>query len=227
MKKLLVSLSLTLLACINLLGFSPQNIKDLQEAIKNEYLKEYPKAAILDIKIVDISKEEVTNLQYKALEIQRQNLQKNNGVVLAVFENDKNVSKRLFVRYEIEALVEIVKAKYNLQKDKILTAEDVILENIKFKTFYSKPLGIEAIGLLSTKRFISSGTILTEKDAAKAPAIKKNSNVYAVMKQDSLEIELEVTALEDGGINDTITVRTKNGKTMRAFVASKNRLEIR
>lgn len=223
MKKILASLFFAVAA----FGFSPQNIKDLQEAIKNEYLKEYPKAAILDIKITDISREDTQNLQYKALEIQKQNLQKNNGVILAIFENDKNISKKLFVRYEIEALVEILKAKYNLQKDKILTAEDVISENTKFKVFYSKPLSIEAIGLLSTKRFIASGTILTEKDAAKAPAIKKNSNVYAIMKQDSLEIELEVTALEDGGINDTITVRTKNGKTMRAFVASKNRLEIR
>ena len=227
MKKSLTSLLLTSLLALGLYGFSPQNIKELQEAIKIEYTKEYPKAAILDVKIQDISNQNTQNLQYKALEMQKQNLQKSSGVVLAVFEDDKNITKRVFVRYEIEALIEILKAKYNLQKDKILSTEDVIFENEKFKTFYSKPLDRESLGLVSAKRFITGGTILTEKDAARTPAVRKNSVIYAIFKQDSLEIELEVTALEDGGINDTISVKTKSGKMMRAFVAAKDRLEIR
>jgi flagella basal body P-ring formation protein FlgA len=38
---------------------------------------------------------------------------------------------------------------------------------------------------------------------------------------------MEVRALEDGDINDTINVRAKNGKNLKAFVASKERVEIR
>jgi flagella basal body P-ring formation protein FlgA len=227
LKKSLISFFIASLYTFSLYGFSPQNIKEMREAIKIEYLKEYPKAAILDVKIQDISNQNAQNLQYKALEMQRQNLQKNSGVVLAVFEDDKNITKKLFVRYDIEALIEVLKAKYNLQKDKILSLEDVEFENVKFKNFYSKPLDKESIGAVATKRFIASGTILTEKDAAKAPAVRKNSVIYAILKQDSLEIELEVTALEDGSVNDTISVRTKSGKTMRAFVVAKDRLEIR
>ncbi len=47
------------------------------------------------------------------------------------------------------------------------------------------------------------------------------------MTQDTLEIELEVTALEDGNADETINVKTKNGKMMRAFITKDGRAEIK
>ncbi len=209
------------------MGFTPQNDKKLEEAIKVEYQKEYPSIIISSVKIEDMTKEDGAALEYVGLEMQKQNLQRDSGVVLAVFKTDKNSSKRVFVRYKIEALVGIVKAKYNLQKDKIITSEDIILDNIKFKIFYSKPLSEGSIQGLATKRFISAGTILTEKDAANPPAIKKNSTHSALMRQEGLEIELEVIALQDGNNGETISVKAKNGTTMKAFITQNNRLEIK
>ena len=227
MRQLLISLLINGAIAASLFAFSDKAEADLKSAIKNEYIKEYPQIAVVSIKVQEGSKENISGYRYSAIEMQRQNLTKNNGVVLAIFVNEKNETKRVFVRYEIEALLEVLKAKHNLQKDKILSQEDVNIENIALKNIFFKPLTKDELGSVSTKRFISGGTVITQKDASKPPAVRKNSIVYAVIRQDAVEIEMEVTALEDGDIGDTINVRAKNGKNMKALVASKERVEIR
>ncbi len=227
MRQLLISLLINGAIAASLFAFSDKAEADLKSAIKNEYIKEYPQIAVVSIKVQEGSKESISGYRYSAIEMQRQNLTKNNGVVLAIFVNEKNETKRVFVRYEIEALLEVLKAKHNLQKDKILSQEDVNIENIALKNIFFKPLTKDELGSVSTKRFISGGTVITQKDASKPPAVRKNSIVYAVIRQDAIEIEMEVTALEDGDIGDTINVRAKNGKNMKALVASKERVEIR
>lgn len=227
MRQLLISLLINGAIAASLFAFSDKAEADLKSAIKNEYIKEYPQIAVVSIKVQEGSKENISGYRYSAIEMQRQNLTKNNGVVLAIFVNEKNETKRVFVRYEIEALLEVLKAKHNLQKDKILSQEDVNIENIALKNIFFKPLTKDELGSVSTKRFISGGTVITQKDASKPPAVRKNSIVYAVIRQDAIEIEMEVTALEDGDIGDTINVRAKNGKNMKALVASKERVEIR
>lgn len=227
LRQLLICLLINWVVAAALFAFSDKTEAELKSAIKNEYTKEYPQIAIVSIKVQEGSKENVSGYRFSAIEMQRQNLSKNSGVVLAIFVNEKNETKRVFVRYEIEALLEVLKAKHNLQKDKILSQEDVNIENIALKNIFFKPLTKDELGSVSTRRFISVGTVITQKDASKPPAIRKNSLIYAVIRQDSIEIEMEVRALEDGDINDTINVRAKNGKNLKAFVASKERVEIR
>lgn len=216
-----------LILASTLFAFSDKTTKELQEAIKTEYAKEYPSIVITSVNISETIKYDSKNLVFKALELQRQNLQKNSGIVLAVFEDEKNATKKTFVRYEIEALLEVAKAKYNLPKDKILGLDDVVFENIQFNHFYSKPLDKQEILGLATKHFIPTGSLLTQKDAAKPPLVKKGVSATAVLIQDGLEIELEVTALEDGNADETINIKTKNGKMMRAFITKDGRLEIK
>jgi len=226
LRKLLVSSFAVFVFGVSLFGFTPENEKKLEEAIKIEYQKEYPTIVISIVKIEDMVKEERQNLRYVGLEMQRQNLQRDSGVILAVFESDKNSTKRVFVRYKIEALLTVVKAKYNLQKDKIITSEDIMTESIRFNNFYSKPLSESTVQGLATKRFIALGTVLTQKDATKPPVIKKNSLHGALMRQKGLEIELEVAAMQDGNCGETISVKAKNGTIMKAFITTNNRLEI-
>ncbi len=227
MKRLSASLFVLLICSYFALASTKQAETELQEAIKNEYKKEFPTILISDIQLTQTTKEDFGNLKYAAIEMQKQNLQRDNGIVLAVFETDKNSTKRLFVRYKIDALLEIVKAKYNLQKDKIIDENDVSAQNVPFKNFYSKPVPKESLIGLATKRFITTGSIIFEKDVGRPPFLKKNSVAYAAMKMDGLEIDLEVIALEDGDIGETINVKTKNGKTMKAYIHKDGKLEIR
>lgn len=212
---------------LGVFAFSPKTTAELQEAIKIEYSKEYPSITITSVNITETVKEDTKNLTFKALELQRQNLQKNSGAVLVIFEDEKKATKKTFVRYEIEALLEVAKAKYNLPKDKIIGSDDVVFENIQFKNFYSKPLEKQEILGLATKRYIPIGAILSAKDAAKAALVKKGSLIVATMTQDTLEIELEVTALEDGNADETINVKTKNGRMMRAFITKDGWVQIK
>ncbi len=121
------------------MAFSPNTVAELQEAIKTEYSKEYPSLLVTSVNITEAVREDTKNLTFKALELQKQNLQKNSGAVLVIFEDEKKITKKTFVRYEIEALLEVAKAKYNLPKDKIISSDDIIFENVQFKNFYSKP----------------------------------------------------------------------------------------
>ncbi|HDX6315733.1 TPA: flagella basal body P-ring formation protein FlgA [Campylobacter fetus subsp. venerealis] len=51
--------------------------------------------------------------------------------------------------------------------------------------------------------------------------------INAVLKDGALNIEVLVTALEDGNVGDIIQVRNENNQVFKANVISKNRVLIR
>ena len=210
-----------------LFGFSEKTTTELTNAVKTEYLKEYPSIIVSNVIITDMSKEQPDDSRLVGMELQRQSLTKSSSTLIAILENGQKKTKRVFVRYEVEALLPMPKAKYNIQKDKIIAEDDVEYENVKLRYLTAKPLGKEELGNVIAKRFLPAGTYITTREAARESLVRKNSTLTAVMIDGGLEIDIEVTALEDGNENQTINVRTKNGKTVKAVVKSKNRVEIR
>lgn len=226
-KQTLYLLGILLLSKIQLFGFSEKITQELINAVKTEYLKEYPSVIVSNVIVTDMSKEQPDDSRLVGVDLQRQSLTKNASTLIAVLENGQKKTKRVFVRYEVEALLPMPKAKYNIQKDKIIAEDDVEFENVKLRYLTAKPLGKEELGNVIAKRFLPAGTYITTREAARESLVRKNSTLTAVMIDGGLEIDIEVTALEDGNENQTINVRTKNGKTVKAIIKSKNRVEIR
>lgn len=227
MKNLFISALLYSALFVNVFGFSQDTKESIMLDIKNEYKREYPEIKISNIEIENISNDTQNGLRYRFLELQKQNLKKNFGVAAALFFTEKNTTKRVFIRYKIEAQLPIVKAKYNLQKDKIITEEDIVVEEAELKSFYSKPLTPKEVIGLATSRFISAKTTLYQKDAKRPPLIRKNSIAYASINEDGVAIEFEVIALEDGNVGDIINVKTKSGKMMKALIDKDGKMELK
>lgn len=212
---------------LSVFGFSGETELQIKESIKAEYLREYPSISIANVKIEIAAKMDTAGYRYKSIEPLRQNLNKSVGVASVTFESAQKTDKKIFVKYEIDASLEVLKAAYNIQKDKIITSSDTTSENIKFKNFFAKPLSKEQLKNVVAKRFIRAATVLTALDIAGASSVKRGSVMYAVISQDFLDIELEATTLEDGNVGDTINVKTKSGKVMKAYISSPSKLEIR
>jgi len=200
---------------------------EIKAAVENEYKKEYKTILITSSKVEAATRENLSGFRYVALELQRRNLQRDNGIVLVILEDSNKISKRVFVRYKIDALMEIIKAKYNLQKDKIISSDELLTQSAPFKNYYSRPVAKDSIVGMSSKRFIPAGSIIYEKDIQRPPLVKKNSTSYATMDMEGIEIGLEVVSLEDGNSGETINVKSKNGKIMKALVRENGSLLIR
>jgi len=212
---------------VTVFGFSGETELQIKESIKAEYLREYPGISISNVKIEIAAKMDTAEYRYKSIEPLRQNLNKSIGVASVTFESAQKIDKKIFVKYEIDASLEVLKAAYNIQKDKIITSSDTTSETVKFKNFFAKPLSKGQLKNVVAKRFIRAATVLTALDIAGASSVKRGSVMYAVISQDFLDIELEATTLEDGNVGDTINVKTKSGKVMKAYISSPSKLEIR
>ncbi|HDX8141679.1 TPA: flagellar basal body P-ring formation protein FlgA, partial [Campylobacter fetus subsp. venerealis] len=80
---------------------------------------------------------------------------------------------------------------------------------------------------LITRTRIKRGKILTNRQFKTLSDIKKGDLINAVLKDGALNIEVLVTALEDGNVGDIIQVRNENNQVFKANVISKNRVLIR
>lgn len=224
MIRLLASLFLLLLS---LHGDDESFVLQLKQKVQTEYKKEYPSIEISKIEIDSPPIAQKDGYRLLSSTIQKQNLQRNNGVLVCLFAKKSGGEKKFFLKYKLEASLPVAKARYNLQKDKLLTAADVIEESIAFKNLFSKPHNSSSVVGLMAKRYIPSGTVITHNDAKLPPAVRKGDSVEALLRDGSVEVGIEVLALQDGYEGESITVKSKSGKIMKAFVNMGGRLELR
>ena len=87
-----------------LFGFSEKTTTELTNAVKTEYLKEYPSIIVSNVIITDMSKEQPDDSRLVGMELQRQSLTKSSSTLIAILENGQKKTKRVFVRYEVEKI---------------------------------------------------------------------------------------------------------------------------
>jgi len=117
--------------------------------------------------------------------------------------------------FRIDAIIKVFIANRVIKINEFIKP-NVSLKDVKFKTFYSKPLAKIEDNLVASK-IISKNSIINESNTKIKPAILKNEKVTVIFKNNSIEIYTSGIALNDANENEKILVKVNN-KTFEGIV---------
>lgn len=164
---------------------------------------------------------------YKLEDIFLLSMRDENGNMRAKYITPKNISKSMFFKFKIKAKVPALIAIKDLSRGQILTNLDYKIQNIDLKDYNKNILTSNSnIKLISTTN-IKRNTILTNRQFKTLSDVKKGDTLMAVLIDGNLNVQIEVTALDDANIGEIFKVKTENNQIFKATLISKNRAEIR
>ncbi|MCD6433601.1 MAG: flagellar basal body P-ring formation protein FlgA, partial [Sulfurimonas sp.] len=135
--------------------------------------------------------------------------------------------KKIFFDYHIDAVVTIFIARKNIKKDVELSSVNTRKETISLDKFRAMPLQDIQRGTVQTKHHIKKDSVITLRDMEALSIVKRDSRVSVSLTSNSISISFVAKALQDGKLNDIITIQKSNKKRLKARVVGKNRVEIR
>ena len=142
--------------------------------------------------------------------------------------NIKTINKRkIFFDYIIFAKISVYIAKKKIKKDVELSPINVAKNSIMLDKFRAMPIQNMRKGSMQSKQHIKQHTILTIRDVEPLSIVKRNSSVSVTLNNKNIAIQFAAKALQDGKINDIITVQRRDGKRIKARVIGKNKVEMR
>jgi flagella basal body P-ring formation protein FlgA len=207
---------------INFILKSPIDTSRIKKSIYNYYMQNYEDIEILEISvhprayINSLPKEYIVNIRQK-------DFLSNSGVI-----NIKTQKKRkIFFNYRVNARLNIYVSKKKIKKGVALSAINSSKKSIILDKFRAKPIQSIQKDSFESKYHISKDKILTIRDVKTLSVVKRNSFITVNLYSDNMAITFGAKALQDGKVNDIISVQKNNGKRFKVRVIGKNKAEIR
>jgi flagella basal body P-ring formation protein FlgA len=113
-----------------------------------------------------------------------------------------------------------------MKKGEKLSILNTIKKEIKFDRFRALPISAKHINTTQLKHHIKKEILLTTRDIEILNLVKKGSNINVTLNNKNITISFLAKALQNGKLNDIITVRKSDGKKIKVKVIGKNRVEI-
>ena len=132
---------------------------------------------------------------------------------LSFVDKDSNLITKVNVITDIKATKEFVCAVKTLKKGKVILNNMVKLKRLDFRG--RSPNSCYSINDVLNKVPVSTlgkGTIITESMIKLNPVVKKHEHVSIFVKKKAFELTINGVALDEGGVGETIRVRTSLGK---------------
>ena len=154
----------------------------------------------------------------------KNSIKRENGNFSAVFSDDTK-QKRVYFRYSIDAVVDVLLAKFDIRSGSALSMDFFTQIPLKFDNFYDKPV-VDVSGY-EAKTYIPKGKILTSRLVRKVPDIHRNDEITAEARDGRIVVDFSVRALEDGRVGEYIRVKRGNKKILKAKVLSSHKVLIK
>lgn len=135
-------------------------------------------------------------------------------------------SKKLFFDYSIDAKIDIYLSKKKILKGDKISLLTVKQKSVYFDRFKAIPISKAQLNLTQAKRNIKQNYILTTRDIELLNIVKKDSHVTVYMKNKNINISFSAKALQNGKLNDIITVQKNDGKKFKVKIIGKNIVEM-
>ncbi len=218
----LVSRSTIFLLLISTLTFANIN-ESIAEAVLIEFEKQYP---CIDSDLPEIHSTSPLPLDFKDYKlikvILRPNVfRKRIGSFKAIFKTPKK-EKSLYFKFNIDANIDIFKAKHKLYNDKILSDNDYEKVSVKIDKLPSKVITCSMPKKLMTKNYVSANSILTMNRFEYKKDLLRGDKVRSYIRDGMLVIETEATLISDGDIGEVVKIKVDNGKVFKAKLISKH-----
>ncbi len=201
---------------------SPINTSEIKEEIRKTYLKYYPDIEIHSILvrprgyIKSIGKEYTITLQKKA------HLSHKGILNIKTQEN-----KKLFFDYNIEASINVYLSKEAMRKAEKVSTLSTIKKKITLNKLRALPITIKQINTSQMRHHTKAGFVLTMRDIEALNLITKGSQINVSLNNNNITISFSAKAVQNGKLNDIITVQKSDGKKIRVKVIGKNKVEMR
>ncbi len=199
------------------------NKKVLKEAVLAEFEKRHPCMFLYSLKIeatsplpIDFQKQE-----FIRVDLRPNMLRKNRGSFRAVFKTSKR-ERNLFFKFNIDATVDVFKAKHKLHNDRILSKSDYEKVVLKIDKLPSRVITCNMPKSLITRSYVGANSILTMNRFELKKDFLRGTDIRAYIKDGMLILETKATLLEDGNIGDSVRIKTDKGGLFRAKLISNN-----
>ncbi len=190
--------------------------------------KEYPRIKFSQIPTISAQSElpkDFSTYKFEKLFINSLNSQK--GSFRATFILPDSSVKSIFFRYEFKAKMPILRSSKQISARHILSVLDYRFDEIDFGDFSKDYFTEIPVSKMISKQNIKAGEILAKRQFQMLSMIKKGDSIQAVFNDGSLNVSIEVKALEDGNLGDVIKVRGRDKKVFYATIISKKQVLIR
>jgi flagella basal body P-ring formation protein FlgA len=201
---------------------SPVDLGDFEQAVRELFEKHYPGLIIHRLTVYPRSYTEVLPKSY-TFELDDRLAQRSEGTFY--IRTDSN--RKYFFDFAIDATVDVLVAKTNLERDTELTHFNTYQKAVHIDDLEGQALTRLEAGQYQIKYALKANEPITFRDLESAPLVKRGRQVMVSMKNGMVLIEFSATALEDGGLHDIIALRKADGQKVKARVTGMNKVELR
>ncbi len=206
---------------INFIKKSPINVSRIEEKIRKLYKKKYKEIQIQAITVMPRGYIESLTDTY-IVKIEKNNHFSRSGT-LYVKTTD---NKKIFFDYAIEAKVDIYIARKKIKRENELSLVNCKKKSIILDKFNAMPIQELQQGKLQSKHHLKKGSVITSRDVEQLSIVRRGSRVSVILDEKNIAISFSAEALQDGRLDDTITIQKDDRKRLKAKVIGKNRVEI-
>ncbi len=201
---------------------SPIDTSNIKSQLIENYKEHYPDLKINSVLIMprgfvkSLAKKFQVSLNKKAY------LSKKGTLSIKTIDN-----KKLFFDYLIDANLYVYTSKRKLHRGDRVSTLNTIKKNIVFDKFRALPINISHLNTSQAKRNLKVGKILTIRDIQSLDLVKKNAHVSVSLKNGNINISFFAKALQNGKLQDIITVQKNNRQKIRVRIIGKNMVELK
>lgn len=201
---------------------SPIDTSQIKTKIIKFYKGKYPSIKINSIALMPRSYIKSLPSQYEVIMQKKAHLSNTGTLSIKTLEK-----KKLFFDYVIDAKLYIYTSRKNTQKGDRLSALNTTKKSIQLDKFRAMPINTEHLNTTQSKRNLKMNSIVTLRDIETLNLVKRGANVSVSFEDKNINISFSAKALQNGKLNDIITVQKRNKQRLKVKVIAKNRVEIK
>ena len=201
---------------------SPIDTSKIELKILKTYKSIYPDINISSLQVIPRSYIKSLPKKYEVIMSKKAHLSNRGTLSIKTPERQK-----IFFDYRIDARLNIYASTKNIKKGDKVSLINTTKKNIIFNKFKAIPITSNELNKVQAKYNTKQDSIITSKNTVLLNIIRKGSYVTANLRDETINISFSAKALQNGKLNDIITVQKRSGQKLRAKIIGKNRVEIR
>jgi len=135
--------------------------------------------------------------------------------------------RKIFFDYCLDAKINLFIAKKSIKKGTKLSILNTLKKSVVLDRFRAIPLQQIPFTGVQSKHHIKQNSIITSRDIEPVSLVKRDSMVNVFLNSNGVSISFSAKALQDGKLNDIITIQKHDYKRLKVRVVGKNRVEIK
>lgn len=207
---------------ISFIKKSPINLNGMKRYLHDYYTQKYASIDISNIVIMPRGYVEKLPKDYNIKMRSTNYLKNKNTFNIKTLDN-----KKIFFDYIIDAKLPVLRAKQDIKKGTELSILNTQIQIIPFERFKKLPLQEINSGIFQSKFNIQQNMVITLRDVEPVSLVRRGDYVNVTLNNSNLAITFMAKALQDGKLNDIITVQQNNGKKTQVIVKAKGKVIVK